>query len=115
MEKKADKGFYTMLGPESEFEGKIRVPHSIRIDGVFKGRIETAGMLTIGTKGDVEAEIIAKSVIIGGKVRGNIFTEERVELETGSVLEGDLKTKDLVINEGAVFHGACSMKEQKNG
>jgi len=115
MEKKSDKGFYTMLGPESVFEGTIRVPHSIRIDGVFKGKIETTAMLTVGNKGTVDAEIVAKNAIIGGRVNGNISVEERVELESNSSLVGDLKTKDLVINEGAVFHGTCVMKDRQIG
>jgi cytoskeletal protein CcmA (bactofilin family) len=115
MDKKTDKGFYTMLGPESVFEGTIRVPHSIRIDGIFKGKLETSAMLTIGNDGRVEADIAAKSAIIGGKVTGNISVEERVELESSSSLVGDLRTRDLVINEGAVFHGKCSMKESQNG
>jgi len=115
MDKKTDKGFYTMLGPESVFEGTLRVPHSIRIDGVFKGKIETSAMLTIGNDGRVEADIVAKSAIIGGKVTGNLAVEERVELESCSSLVGDLRTRDLVINEGAVFHGKCAMKESQNG
>jgi cytoskeletal protein CcmA (bactofilin family) len=115
MDKKADKGFYTILGPESEFEGTIRIPHSLRIDGLFKGKIETTEMLTIGNKGQIFADIMAKSAIIGGKVTGNIIADERVELESCSSLEGDLRTKDLVINEGAVFHGRCAMKDSRNG
>lgn len=115
MEKKIDKSLITMLGPESVFEGTIRVPHTLRIDGVFKGKIETSGMLTIGNEGRIEATIIAKSAIIGGYVAGNIVVEERVVLESSSSLVGDLRTKDLIINEGAVFHGNCSMKEHQNG
>lgn len=115
MDKKTDKGFYTMLGPESAFEGTIHVSHSIRIDGIFKGKIETSGMITIGKNSRIEADIIAKSAIIGGKVIGTIAAEERVELESGSSFTGDLRTKDLVINEGAVFHGKCAMKENQNG
>jgi cytoskeletal protein CcmA (bactofilin family) len=114
MDKKGDKGFYTILGQDSVFEGSIRVPHSLRIDGVFKGKIETSAMLTIGNDGMVEADIIAKSAIIGGKVTGNVAAEERVELEACSSLVGDLRTKDLVINEGAVFHGKCSMKDNQD-
>ena len=115
MDKKTDKSLITMLGPESVFEGTIRVPHTLRIDGVFKGKIETAGMLTIGNEGRVEASIIAKSAIIGGKVAGNVIVEERVVLESSSSLVGDLRTRDLVINEGAIFHGKCSMKDGQNG
>jgi cytoskeletal protein CcmA (bactofilin family) len=115
MDKKSDKSLITMLGPESVFEGTIRVPHTLRIDGVFKGQIETSGMLTIGNDGQVEATIIAKSAIIGGKVTGSVVAEERVVLESSSSLIGDLRTRDLVINEGAIFHGKCSMKENQNG
>jgi cytoskeletal protein CcmA (bactofilin family) len=47
--------------------------------------------------------------VIGGKVIGNLTVHERVELEVNSSLIGDLNTKDLIINEGAVFHGNCTM------
>jgi cytoskeletal protein CcmA (bactofilin family) len=115
MEKKTNKGFFTMFGEGSIFEGTIVVPHSIRIDGTFKGKIETSEMLTIGNGGLVEADIRARSAIVGGKVSGNIFVEERVELESQASLIGDLRARDLVINEGALFHGRCSMKEIQNG
>ncbi len=111
MEKKNEKGFLTMIGEGTAFEGTITVPHSLRIDGNFKGRIDTAEMLTIGKNARVEADIRSKSAIIGGRVTGNIVAEERVELEAEASLIGDLQTRDLVISEGAVFHGKCSMRE----
>jgi cytoskeletal protein CcmA (bactofilin family) len=111
MDKNGEKGFYTMIGEGTSFEGSITVPHGIRIDGAFKGKIESSGMLTIGTTGVLEADIKAKSIIIGGKVSGNIVGAERVELESKASFIGDLQTHDLVINEGALFHGKCLMKE----
>jgi cytoskeletal protein CcmA (bactofilin family) len=106
---KSNKGLYTIIGEGTTFEGSISVPHSIRIDGMFKGKIDTTEVLTIGSSGVVEADIIAKSAVIGGKVVGNLTVHERVELEVNSSLIGDLNTKDLIINEGAVFHGNCTM------
>ena len=114
MDKKGEKGFYTMIGPGAAFEGTVTIPHGIRIDGTFKGKIEASEILTIGNAGIVAAEIKAKSIIIGGKVSGNIIATERIELESNASLIGDLQTKDLVINEGALFHGRCSMKEISN-
>jgi cytoskeletal protein CcmA (bactofilin family) len=111
MDKKTEKGFYTMIGEGACFEGSVVVPHGIRIDGAFKGKIEASEMLTIGNTGVVEADIKAKSIIIGGKVSGNIVAAERVELESKASFIGDLQTRDLVINEGALFHGKCLMKE----
>lgn len=111
---KNSKGLYTMLGEGTVLEGSLRVPHSIRIDGTLKGKIDTAEMLTVGSTGLVEADMKAKSAVIGGKVVGNLIADDRVELEANSSLVGDLRTRDLIINEGAVFHGNCSMLDSKN-
>ncbi len=109
MDKGSSKGLYTMLGEATVFEGTIVVPHSLRIDGRVKGRIEAGEVLTVGPSGVIEAEIRAKSAIIGGKVTGNVMVEGRVELEANASVIGDIHTRDLVINEGAVFQGNCSM------
>ena len=96
------------------FEGTIVVPHSLRIDGHVKGRIEAGEVLTVGPAGLIEADIKAKSAIIGGKVTGNVFVEDRVELEANASLVGDIRTRDLVINEGAIFQGNCTMDSGRN-
>lgn len=106
-----NKGLYTIVGEGTTFEGTITVPHSILVGGTFKGKIETSEILTVGKNGVVEADVIAKSAIIGGRVIGNLMVEDRVELEANSSLIGDIHTKELIINEGAVFHGNCSMEQ----
>lgn len=113
MDKGSQKGLFTMIGEGAVFEGMISAPHSIRIDGTVKGKIDTSESLTLGATGVVEADIKAKSAIIGGKVTGNILVEERVELESKSTLIGDIKTRNLVINEGCIFHGTSSMHKEK--
>jgi cytoskeletal protein CcmA (bactofilin family) len=114
MHKNSNKGLYTMIGEGTVFEGKISVPHSIRIDGTMKGKMETTETLTVGNTGVIEADIVAKSAIIAGRVVGNLSVEDRVELEAQASLVGDLKTRDLIINEGATFHGNCSMDNGKS-
>lgn len=114
MEKGSDKGLHTILGEGTVLEGNLSVPHSVRIDGELKGKLETSETLTVGNTGRIQADIVAKSAIIGGSVRGNLSVDERVELEANASLIGDLKTRDLIINEGATFHGNCSMDVGKN-
>ncbi len=109
MEKGHGKGFITILGPGTKFEGMVSVPHNIRIEGTFKGKIETSEEISIGSTGVVNADIKAKSAVVGGQITGNLMVEDRIELEEKSSLIGDLRAKDLIINEGAVFHGNCSM------
>ncbi len=108
MDKHAKNG-YTLIGEGAVFQGELVVPHALRIDGTLRGKVETGEMLTIGKTAVVEADVIAKSAIIGGTVKGNLVVQDRLELESEAKMVGDLKTRELVINDGAVFHGNCSM------
>jgi len=108
---KNGKGLLNIIGAGSVFEGTINVPHSIRIDGAFKGRLQTAESITVGETGAVEAEIRAQNAFIFGKVLGNMYIDERVELHSSAVAVGDLHAKELVVKEGAIYHGHCSMQK----
>ena len=101
------------MGQGGIFEGKLSVKHSIRIDGRLKGELETAETVTIGSNGEVEGDIKAKDVIVGGKITGSIIAGGRVTLESTSTFNGDVKTVKLVIEEGAVFNGAMEMIDSK--
>lgn len=110
---KNGKGLLNIIGSGSVFEGTINVPHSIRIDGLFRGKLQTAESVTVGESGVVEAEVKAQNAFIFGKVIGNMYVEERVELHTSAMVVGDLHAKELVIKEGAIYHGRCSMQKGK--
>ncbi|MCL2183113.1 MAG: polymer-forming cytoskeletal protein [Chitinispirillia bacterium] len=110
---KNGKGLLNIIGAGSVFEGTINVPHSIRIDGLFKGKLQTAESVTVGEAGVVEAEVKAQNAFIFGKILGNVYIEDRVELHSSAVVVGDLHAKELVIKEGAVYHGSCSMQRGK--
>lgn len=102
----------TIIGKGSVFHGTIDIESSIRIDGTVKGKLNCANALIVGKTGLLEAEIKVKSATIGGKVIGSLTAAERVELESKSALLGDLKTRLLIIDEGAIFNGNCSMEEE---
>ena len=100
----------TILGKGSLFEGKIIVDHSLRVDGHVKGDIDSNDMLIIGKEGDVTGNIKVKSLILGGKLKGTVLAENKIVLEASASLIGEMKTSKLVIDEGAIFDGRCSMK-----
>ncbi|HAX98363.1 MAG TPA: cell shape determination protein CcmA, partial [Candidatus Atribacteria bacterium] len=58
----------TVIGNKTFFEGQIKAYDIIRIDGTIKGHIECQGVLEVGIKGKIEADIVADSVLIGGEV-----------------------------------------------
>ncbi|HEX9975589.1 MAG TPA: polymer-forming cytoskeletal protein [bacterium] len=103
----------TIIGKGSSLEGTLKVENSLRVDGRIKGHITTTDSLVIGKEGDIEGEIIAKNAIIGGRVRGKINATGKIVLESKAFFHGEMKTSRLVIDDGAVFDGRCSM--QKDG
>jgi cytoskeletal protein CcmA (bactofilin family) len=112
MQKNNSKGLYTMVGEGTVIEGSLIAPHGLRIDGTVNGRVETSDVLTVGTTGIIEAELSAKSAVIGGKIKGNLKVEDRLELQENASLIGNVSTRNLVIHEGAQFHGNCAMEQR---
>jgi cytoskeletal protein CcmA (bactofilin family) len=105
----------TIVGKDSVFTGDMEVKGTLRIDGRIKGRIICDETVSIGATGDVEAEIDAKMVIVAGTVVGNIRTSEKIEMQAKAKVLGDVSTKNIVIEQGAIFHGSCQMKGVKEG
>jgi cytoskeletal protein CcmA (bactofilin family) len=95
------------------FEGKLRTPGSIRVDGKVVGEITATQNVSLGNAGDIDGNISAKNVTIGGKIKGMIFAQEKLVFEAKAVVRGDIRTAKLVIDEGAVFDGKCMMAEAK--
>ncbi len=110
--KTSDSTVNTLLGEGSIFEGNLNLSATTRIDGTVKGNIKSDSMLIIGETGNIEGDIVCSEILIYGKVQGNV-TCERLELKKGAVLNGDIKTRVLVIEEGAVYNGKCSMTQQE--
>lgn len=99
----------SILAQGCKFDGKVQVKGAFRIEGEFSGSIETPENLIIGKTGVVRAEVKVKNAIIAGQIFGNIDAENKIELQSGSHVEGDIRTKRLVIDEGVFFEGNCSM------
>jgi cytoskeletal protein CcmA (bactofilin family) len=103
----------TIIGKDSTFTGNMEVKGALRVDGKLKGKIISDETVTIGMTGEVEADIDAKVVVVSGTVVGNIRTSEKMELQAKAKVLGDLVTKSIVIEQGAIFHGSCQMKGLK--
>jgi len=84
-------------------------PVNLRINGKFEGTLETKGNLHIGPKANVDAHIIGDDITIAGRVKGDIVAKERLTLESGGQVRAEIKAARLVVYEGAVFDGKCSM------
>ncbi|HWI63836.1 MAG TPA: polymer-forming cytoskeletal protein [Symbiobacteriaceae bacterium] len=99
----------TIIGEGTEIKGTIQATGVVRIDGTLEGTILHDGDLIVGPKGRVIADIRSKGLAVAGEVRGNVETEEKLELLPGARLYGDIKCGHLVVHEGAMFHGRSLM------
>jgi cytoskeletal protein CcmA (bactofilin family) len=94
------------LGISVVVRGEVTGSEDLILDGRVEGRIHLPDhMLTIGPNAHVEAEVVAKIVIIFGSVVGSISAGDKVEIRRGASVEGDLICVRVVIQEGAHFCG----------
>lgn len=113
----APRGLVGYLYKGSRVTGQLTFQGSARIEGNVDGEIQCHGTLTIGERAEVRAKISGDVVVIRGKVEGNVVAKEKVELVAPARLFGDIDTPRLVITEGVVFDGDCTMgvARQKGG
>jgi len=100
----------TIIGKDTVFTGTLDVKGAVRVDGTVKGKVICTDTVTVGSTGYVEADLEGQIVVVAGKVVGNLTASDKLELQAKSDVEGDLKTKSLVVEQGAIFCGSCKMK-----
>ena len=99
----------SILGPELEIHGDVKVSGSLLIYGKVLGNIQSNGTVQTANGSLVTGNISAKDITIGGKVEGDLDVEKKVTLGDTSFLTGNLKASILTIEEGAKFDGVCNM------
>lgn len=97
------------LGKGSKITGKVVLDGPGRIEGQIEGEVTAQDTLTIGEGAVVNARIAGTSVIVQGEVTGDIAARTRLELRAPSRVRGNIQTPSLVIQDGAIFEGQCSM------
>ncbi len=101
----------SIIGEGSEFRGEFKIKDLLRIDGYLKGLIITDGKVLIGKTGKVETDIRASIVVVGGEIIGNIFATKRVVLLSTANVKGDIITPSLILEEGCIFEGRCTINK----
>lgn len=110
--KKRKNQITAFLGQETEFEGNLSFKGMVRIDGRFKGEINTEGTLIVGETAVIDSDIHASNVIISGEVRGHIVAGERIEILSPGKVFGDIEAPSVTINTGVVFDGNCQTQKR---
>jgi len=100
------------IGKSVVIKGELSGSEDLYLDGEVEGNIELRGhSLIVGPNGRVRANVHAKDVVVHGKVDGNIQAKEKVELKKSAVLNGDIFTQRIMIEDGAFFKGAIDIQK----
>ena len=102
------------VGKSITIKGDISGDEDILVEGKVEGKVDLPeNQLTVGADGICEATVRAKTVIVVGRVAGDITGIERVEIQSSGVVDGDVKAPRLVVEEGAVLNGSISMTQKE--
>ncbi|MFT4177510.1 MAG: polymer-forming cytoskeletal protein [Luteolibacter sp.] len=98
-----------VLSSDVEIKGTVKFTNDLVVDGKIEGEIISQGNLTVGENARIKAEIKTGTVVVYGKVHGNLTASERVELKASAEVIGDIKTKVISIEAGAIFVGKSTV------
>ncbi len=98
-----------IIGNGTIIKGEIESNGDIRIDGRVEGVLKSNGKVVLGQNGSIEGEMYCKQADLSGRINGKMVVEELASLKSTSRIEGELATKQLFIEIGAIFTGKCEM------
>lgn len=104
-----------VLSSDVEIKGTVKFSHDLIVDGKIEGDIQSSGNLTVGENARLKAEIKTGTIIVYGKVHGNMTATDKVELKASAEVVGDIKAKILTIEAGAIFVGKSTVGTPSQG
>jgi len=102
-----------VLSADVEIKGNIKFSGELAMDGKLDGDILTEGVLQLGDSAVINGNITAQSVVVRGKVHGNISAREKIEIKSKAELFGDIRASKLVIEEGVTYVGKTEVNPNK--
>ena len=94
-----------------KFKGEIHSDEDLVIDGAVEGTISIPKhVLVIGANSRVNADVHAHSLILLGKLAGEVSVVERIEIKKTGSLQGNLVTHRIVIEHGGLLRGTCDTR-----
>ena len=102
----------TIIGEGASFNGDFSIEGSIRIDGEFRGKVQSDNKIIIGNTGKVYTNLEGRRIIIAGYVEGNVFGSEVVHLMAPAKVIGDIYAANLIVDEGVQFDGRARIHKK---
>ncbi len=103
----------SFIGINSIFKGDINTKGTLRIDGTMDGNVN-ADWVVIGEKAFLKGDALARGIIVGGSVEGNLTAKEIVEIKSKAQVLGDITTSKLSMTDGGIINGRVAMDRDES-
>lgn len=100
-----------MIGEGTTVRGTIEADGDLRVAGLVNGNIRCKGKVIVAHTGNISGDLNADEADIAGHVKGQLAVQRKLSLRQGCEVEGDIFTKSLLIEDGALYEGRCIMRE----
>jgi cytoskeletal protein CcmA (bactofilin family) len=99
----------SIIGPGMTIVGDCETDGTIRVEGSVEGSIKAGKAVVIGKQGVVTGNISTQDAVISGRVEGTLIAASRLELQATCHIEGEVHTRRMQLEEGAVLNGTVHM------
>jgi len=107
------EGVISIIGPGMRVVGDCETDGTLRIEGTVEGTVKAGKAVVVGKDGTVEGDILTQDAIVGGKVKGKIVADSRLELQATCLVEGEVRARRIKLDEGGTINGSVFVGEVK--
>jgi cytoskeletal protein CcmA (bactofilin family) len=95
------------IGPGIRIKGEVTGTEDLFVDGFLEGKLNLAAncCLTIGPNGNIKADLVAREIIVRGKVEGKVIAKDKLQIGSTGEINGEVQTGRLAIEDGATLRG----------
>ena len=107
-----NKKLESIIGKNSDINGELNVSGTLRVDGMVHGKVN-AECVIVSESAMIKGDIKARAIIVGGKVEGNLFGEEIIEIKSKGTVLGEIFTNKFFVIEGGILNGRVQMQKDE--
>lgn len=102
-----------VLNSDVEIKGNLKFAGELTFEGKLDGEVHSDGALTLGDTAVINGNLNVGSVVVRGKVNGNVTAKDKIEIKSKAELFGDIRSSKLAIEEGVTFVGKTEVNPNK--
>jgi cytoskeletal protein CcmA (bactofilin family) len=103
----------SIIGPGMKVVGDCLTDGTVRVEGTVEGSVKAGKAVVVGKQGAVIGDVQTQDAVISGRVTGTLVAESRLELQATCQIDGDVRTRRMQLEEGALLNGTVHMSESK--